>query len=278
MATANALKTLTAIGTSRNPVQETEFRNLLKNKGVGFKLVNGKAVQLSQADESQKFAQEQRGRTGEFLGRFRTGLTEATQGISQELGLPQLRQQTLGAGQTARQVSQQVRDIPIAQQTIAKQVGISAPRLAQRTAAETAKLSPALETAQRGLQEATSAQQFGEEEFGRRIGQFLQPFQIEAGILGDSVKQEFDLFKGNVKSDLDRELAQLTSKTSLSIADIQNATKLAEIEKATQSGSFTDLGNRVALIDPTTGQELASFNKGKSPGSAVSGIGEWEGA
>ena len=248
MATANALTTLTAIGSSRNPVQETEFRELLKKRGSQFKLVDGKATQLTSQEISGKFAEGQRARSEDFLGRFRTGLTAAQQGISQELGLPGLRQATQGAGQTARQVSQQVRDIPGTQQTIAKQVGISAPRLAQRTAAQTAKLSPALETAQRGLQEATSAQQFGETEFGRRIGQFLQPFEIEAGMLGESVKQEFGLFKDSVKNDLDRELAELTSRTNLTIADIQNATRLAEIEKASQSGNFTDLGNRVALM------------------------------
>ena len=234
------------------------------------------AAQTTQVD-NRKLIEEQRGRTEAFLGRFRTGLTEASTAISQELGLPGLRETALGAGQTARGVAQQVRDIPQAQQTIAKQVGISAPRLAQRTAAETAKLSPALETAQRGLIEATSAQQFGEEEFGRRIGQFLQPFEIEAGLLGESVAAEFGLFEDTVKNDLDRELAQLAAKTSITLADIQSASRLAEIEKASQSGTFTDLGNRVALINPITGEEIVSFNKGRAP-SGPSGLGDWEGA
>ena len=236
-------------------MSEADLRAKLSGGGGG----GGGGVNVEQA------LQAQRQRNKDFLGRYTTGLSGAIKGIEQELNLPGLRQGTQGAIQSAQNVAGQVRAIPGTQQTIAKQVGISAPRLAQRTAAETAKLTPALEAAQRGLETATGAQQFAETEFGRRIGQEMKPFEIEAGLMGQEVASQFDMLKTQVTNDLNRELAQLSAQTQLSVADMNRLTRMAELEQATQQGSFQDFGNRVALINPVTGQEISSFAKGLSP-------------
>ena len=266
---------------NRNPVQETEYQNLLKSSGTAFstsgvsgQFPGGIARPLTTQEQAAQFSTEQRARGQEFLGRFTSGLSEAQAGISAELGLPGLRQGAFEAGQTARGVADVVRGVPQAQATIAKQVGISAPRLAQRTAAETAKLSPTLDAASRALEESQRAAQFGEEEFGRRLGQVIKPFEIEAGLLGDSVKNEFDLYKTQIGADLDREIARLEETGLNDRAALDRAAKLAEAEKATTSGTFTDLGNRIALINPETGEEITSFNKGLAP-SKVSSVDGW---
>ncbi len=229
------------------------------------------------AADTAALVKEQRERSAEFLGRFTTGLPEAITGIETELGLPGLRETTQVAGRSARQVAGQVRDIPGTQRTIAKQVGISAPRLAMRTAAKTAELQPTLETAQRGLTEATAAQEFGEQAFATRLGQFITPFEVEAGLLGESVKEEFGLYKSSIKNALDLEVARLAGQTSISVAEINKATELAKLEQATLKGVLADLGDRAALINPFTKEEMASFTKGPAPAKLV-GVGEspWE--
>ncbi|KKN11694.1 hypothetical protein LCGC14_1024010 [marine sediment metagenome] len=259
-------------GRSLNPDLSNDFK---KRRFEQFTRREGEFANLSGDPEAgARQIAKSKAAGEEFVGRFRTGLEAATVGIEQELGLPGLRAGAFEAGQTARGVAEQVRGIPGTQQTIAKQVGISAPRLAQRTAAETAKLTPALSAATRGLEETQAAQQFGETEFGRRLEQFIKPFDIEAGFLGENIKQEFDLFKVQIGADLDREIANLQERGLNDRAALDRAIKAAEIEKAASEGTVQDLGDRLVLMDPRTGEIIKSHVKGLVP-KRLSGPDGW---
>ncbi len=243
-------------------ISDFEAQDLMNRGGGGDE---GQVLRLLQNDPTflqGKLTTETRAREGEFLGRVR-GIPEAMRGLETELGLPQARETFQAAGQGVRTIAGQIRDVAPTQQTIAKQVGISAPRLQQRIGAETAKLQPSAETATRSLESAQAGLSGLLGAFQTRAENVLAPYQIEAGMLGDSVKNEFDLYKTNLKNNLDRELATLQEKGLSDRAALDRASKLAELERAASQGSFQDLGDRVVLVDPSTGREIQSFGKGK---------------
>ena len=109
--------------------------------------------------------------------------------------------------------------------------------------------------------------------FETRSQGIFKPFDIEAGVLGDSVKNEFDLFKTTTQQNLDREIANLQQTGLSDRASLDRAQELALAEKAAAEGTFQDLGDRIALID-SNGNEIQSFKKGLAP--TIFGIGEWE--
>ena len=198
---------------------------------VGYGGENPTSDMLDKQREMQKaLLAEQEAKTQEFLGRYTTGMEGAREAISGELGLPELRETTQAAGQTARDVSRQVQDIPRTQQTIAKQVGISAPRLAQRTAAETAKLQPQAETARRSLEDALAGQQFGETQYTQRLQEFTQPYQLEASFLSESLAREFSGFTQQMQNELDLTIQKIANEQALTLAEITRASELAAAE------------------------------------------------
>lgn len=235
--------------TGRNPIEEREYQDLLKASNVPFTVENGVAnVQgfgiggntageaaatffSPGAVQQRGFAQQQQAREQDFLGRFKTGLSDAITGIENELGLPQLRTNAQAAGQTARTVVDQVRAVAPTQQTVAKQVGISAPRLQQRIGAKTAEMAPALDAATRAAEEANAAQQFGETEFGRRLGQVIQPFQTEAAILSESLAREFTGFSNQLQNELTTYLQKMEQGHQLTMAELDRANQLARDEQ-----------------------------------------------
>src|SRR3990167_11266991 len=133
-----------------NPSQATEFENLLRSQGTQFKkevrqggtyiapFSQAEITSQNNAKTQANLLAAQEAKTKDFLGRYTTGIAGARQAAETELGLPQLRQTTQMAGQTARDTSREVTDvlgsIRPTQEGIAKQVGISAPRLQQRIA------------------------------------------------------------------------------------------------------------------------------------------------
>ena len=161
---------------------------------------------------------KQKAEQQEFLGRYTTGLAEARKAAETELGLPQLREITQTAGQTARDVSRQVQAVPETQKTIAQQVGISAPRLALRTAAETAKLQPAAESARRALEDALAGQSFGETQYTQRLQETAQPFQLEASMLSESLAREMAGYSQERQNELSLTLQKMANGQALSLA------------------------------------------------------------
>ena len=207
--------------TDRNPVEETEYRKLLAEQG---------APALAQQQTTQQLLDKQKADTATFLGRYTTGLADARTAAETELGLPGLRQTTQTAGQTARDVSRQIQDIPQTQQTIAKQVGISAPRLALRTASETAELQPAAETARRGLEDALAAESFGETQATQRIQDYARPLELEGSMLSDSLAREFSGYTQDRQNELTITLQKMANGQAVTLAEIQKASELAKSE------------------------------------------------
>lgn len=214
--------------------------------------------------EAQAVQQEQRERLGEFTGRLQQVPTQL-EAVRQSLGIPQAFETFGAAGQQARDIAGQLRNLPSVQRQATQGFDVSANQLARIIAEQTKQLQPAAETATRGLEASQAGLQNLLTEFASQTEQVFTPFQIEAGLLGDSIAQEFSVFKTQIAADLDKELAQLASQTQLSIADLNRASRLAEIEAASEQGEFRDLGDRLSLINPFTGQEIQSFSKGLAP-------------
>jgi len=218
---------------------------------------------LSQAETLN---QQQRSREEDFLTRFRTSIPEARTAIESELGLPGLRSNALAAGETARNVQNQFGAIAPTQQTVAKQVGISAPRLQQRISSKTAELAPALSAASSSLSGANEALTSGLTTYGTRMGETMKPFETEASVLSESLAREFTGFTNQMKNELDITLEKLKQQGTLDLAEIQKATALAEKEQEYENQRATlNLGNRQVIINPVTGKEISSFATGLSP-------------
>src|SRR3990167_4491872 len=143
-----------------------------------------------QKSEATALATKQRGEEEAFMSAL-TGriagqepLGAAAERMGGELQLPALRQSALDLTQT-------LKGIPQTQETISKQVGISAPNLQRRIAAEQGEIAPL-------AQEAVSQQQFSEQELGQRLSLLvqdqakeLQPFyQAQLPLLQDRLARE----------------------------------------------------------------------------------------
>jgi len=219
----------------RNPSQESEYRELLRQAQQNQP---APVAALAPAVPLQDIVAKQQAQQQALLGRFTTGIETARTAAETELGLPQLRQTTQVAGQTARDTARQTSDvlqgIQPRQETIAKQVGISAPRLQQRIATETGarsrELQPGLETARRSLEDALAGQQFGETEYTRRLQETTQPFQLEASMLSESLAREFSGYSQQLQNELDVTLQKMNNNQALSMAEIQRAQQLADQE------------------------------------------------
>lgn len=226
-----------------------------------------------QRERQEALLAGQEAKTQAFLGRYTTGIAGAREAISTELGLPELRETTQVAGQAARGVSRQVQDIPGTQRTIAKQVGISAPRLTQRIAAETAELQPAAETARRGLEEALAGQQFGETEYTRRLQEFTQPFQLEASFLSEGLAREFSGFTQQMQNELELTMQKIANRQALTLAEITRATQLAESEtEFTRQKELIGLQSQTDISQQQRFKELGLGTYYQKPGTAAGAI------
>ena len=195
-------------------------------------------------------------------------LGAASERIGGELGLPALRQSAFDLTQTLKGVGEQVRDVAPTQQTIAKQVGISAPNLQRRIAAETAGLQPALESAGRAAQTALSGQQFSEEELGRRLGlqvaeqeKELRPFfEAQLPLLQDRLARESNNYNLEQQRELDQILLKMSQGFQASQNDLNRANQLATAElgytKALEQIKFStdeSIRQSLALRKPSGG-------------------------
>jgi hypothetical protein len=237
------------------------------NREAGFDTAyNAQQAANKAKAEQQALAEKQTAREEDFLTRFRTAIPEARTAIESELGLPALRENALTAGTTARNVQDQFGAITPTQQTVAKQVGISAPRLQQRISSKTAELAPALSAASSGLSGANAALESGLTTYGTRMGETMKPYETEATVLSESLARELSGFTTVVQGELDAALEKLKQQGTLDLQEMQNLQALAEKEKDyLNQRSTIDLGNRTALINPYTGQEISSYKQGVKP-------------
>ena len=212
---------------------------------------NAQQAISQQKQQTEQFNLAQRARESDFLTRFKTSIPEARTAIESELGLPGLRTNALQAGETARNVQGQFGAIAPTQQTIAKQVGISAPRLQQRISSKTAELAPALSAAASGLSGANDALALGTQTYGTRMGETLKPLETEAGMLSDSLAREFTGFTQNLQSELSMSLERIKQTGARDVAEIQKATKLAEMEQ--------DYLNKRELVKLGTNEDIRKY-------------------
>lgn len=262
---------ITLAATDRNPIQEGEFQRALRERGIGFDIRDGRTFvegfgsggNTARPLAEQFFSPEAiagramqsniQNQQSDFLNRFKTEVPTAISAVEQELGLPQLRS-------TAQRETEFLEDIPELTEQRTTGLGVNSGQLRRITAAETQEQAP---IAQRAVQQA----QEGERLLNTKIGQIVQPFEIEAGMLGDNVRMQFDMFKTNVQNNLQRELAKLEQQNwnIRNEAELANAIKLAEMEQAASAGQLIDQGNQLSLINPFTGAVISTFSKGLAP-------------
>ena len=223
-------------------------------------------LNTSTANATAAFNAAQAAKEQDFLSRFRTAISEARTALESELGLGGLRSNALAAGDTARNVQGQFGAIAPTQQTIAKQVGISAPRLQQRISSKSAELAPALSAASSSLEGANQALQSGLNTYGTRMQENILPYSTEASVLSDSLAREMTGFSTNLKSELDITLEKLKQQGTLDLAEIAKATKLAELEQQyLNQRQVINLGGSQSLINPITGQTISSYQNTVKP-------------
>src|SRR3990167_5421570 len=142
---ASNFQTLTAIGANRNPVQETEYRNLLKQQGMEFKIIptsnfhGGYAVPLSSTEVTEQkrsaLNTQMKGEESEFLSRFKTEFPQVLTGIEEELGLPGLRKTAFDTGELLRTAPQR-------QKQASQGFDVSQNQLERIVAEDVGKLAP----------------------------------------------------------------------------------------------------------------------------------------
>jgi len=222
--------------------------------------------------QRQSFQDEQRARTDEFTGRLQ-GIPDSLRAVEQELGIPQAREGFQAAGEQSRFVANQLRDLPGVQAQATRGFDVNANQLARIVAQKTQDLQPSAESATRGLEESGASLRGLLDAFQTRSSGVIKPFEIEAGVLGESVAQEFGLFKQQMSDDLNRELEQVRQQGAMDIAQLQRLTALANIEA--DRGELKNLGDRVGYF--VDGKEVSSSLIGLAPKRAGVGDGVGDG-
>lgn len=214
------------------------------NYTQNVKLANGKALIDSSPDEvtqylkmepayQQKqtadFNTAQAGKEKDFLDRFKAAiggqesLTDMATRIGGDLNLPNLRQ-------SAFDLTASLKATPDVQKQATRGYNVNANQLARIISSKQAELAPK-------AQEATSQQQFAENQLGERLGYGIQeqqkelvPFQTESQMLGDRLAREFTGYTQDKQNALQMYMQQLANGQQLKLAEIQQANQLAQMK------------------------------------------------
>jgi len=206
------------------------------------------------AADRETFFGKQREEEQGFLSRFRTEFPTLLTGIEERLGLPGLRERSRGLTGLLTETPERV-------EVGARGFDVTSNQLARMIAAETGELAPE-------VSKAVSQTQFGEEEFGRQAQRELVPFETEAQFLTDRLAREATGFGIEQQGRLDMLLQQLQNQGSLAIAELQEATKLSQLEQDKiqyeEGLTSVDLGDRIGFFDKL-GNLIKSEPKGVAP-------------
>ena len=222
--------------------------------------IDSAAFATDQTAARNALNQQSREEEQAFLTRFRTDYPNIISGVEGSLGLPGLRE-------TAFQSTQAFKALPedIATASLGKDV--SANQLRRMTSSRQSETLPE-------LNDLLAFVQFQEEEAGRQSERALVPYQTEVDFLKDRFARESTGFGQDAQRELDLAITKIQSGTQLSIAEMNRATQLAQMEADKEQYKSTfdtvDLGNRVAIVD-LNGNVLRYENKGKL--STLSGSG-----
>lgn len=210
----------------------------------------------------EAFFGKQKKEEEEFLTRFRKDFPTTLTGIEEQLGLPGLR----GRAQTLTGL---LEETPERVEVGARGFDVTANQLARMIAAETGEISPE-------VSKAVTQAQFGEAEFGRQAARELVPFETEAQFLTDRLSREATGFGIEQQGRLNMLLQKLQNEGTLKVAEMQQATSLAQLEQSKieyeEGLTSIDLGDRVAFFD-RFGNLVKSVPKGAAPTRAGGGAG-----
>lgn len=195
-----------------------ELKRRARDAGFGtteefYNATGGTGKMPKSADDIYK---EQMATSKEFLNRFQSSAGDIYNRLAQEQGLG-------GAMQRATQAMETYEDIPGQEKTVAKQVGISAPRLERRIAGRQAEMAP---IAQRALQQAQTAQGLVESGYQRGI----QPYVMEASMISDNLARQMTGYTTEAQSRLSMNLQKLQNQGMLDAAELQQTIDLANSE------------------------------------------------
>jgi len=237
----------------------------------------------TQATNQANLLAKQKAEQEAFLNKYTTGMDTARSALSTELGLPELRQNTQIAGQTARDVSRTMQDLPQALTATGRAASINQSRLTRGIAQRTSEMQPALEAARRAAEDTGAAQSFAETEYTKRLQEKAQPYQLEASMLSEGLAREMTGFTQQSQNELTVILQKLQNNQALTMAEVNRANALAdseaaferekEVQKAKQSAPIT-LSQGETVYDPTTNKSLFTAPKlttlGEASGKASS--------
>ena len=219
----------------------------------------------------QDFQADQRARQGEFFGRLQA-VPEQLEAVRNAIGLPEAFEKARSAGDFASWMGYQVEDQPdIIRQAIEQGAGgeLTSSQIKARSASDIANwiqtITPGLRESARGLEKAQALVSSLVSQYQVDREDIFTPLQIEAGLLGESMIQEYGLFKQQIDANLQRELAQLQETGATDRANIQRAIELAKMEQSANEGVVLNLQDRAVLVNPTTGEEIKSFALGLAP-------------
>jgi len=219
-----------------NPVKQTKYNQLNdewnqnQGRGSGGGGIDYDGILQKQKQDQADLIARQKGEQTAFLGKYQTGLQTTREQANTELGLPGLRQTTQTAGDAARFASRALQDLPGQLTATGRAASVNVNRLGRGISKGIADLQPGIETARRGLEDATSAQQFGETEYTRRLQEYTQPLQLEASMLSESLGREFSGFTNQMQNELQLTLQKLANSQAVSMAEINRANTLAQSE------------------------------------------------
>lgn len=269
---------LARILVQRGGYNPTDARNAAYNKGGNaeslareFGLVRPAFQQPSQtispiSGDRGAFMGRLKGEEEAFLGKFRGEFPSVISGLETQLGLPKLRETATSAVGALGDVSRLVEATPERTTQAARGFDVGANQLERMIAAETAKLAPTYRGATTAAQEALTAAQLGESQFGTRASLALKPYETEINLMKDRFAREATGFNADVESQFNLLLQKIQQEGARDLATISQATQLAQLEenkRQFEEGVNTvDLGNRVVVVD-RSGKELGSFAKGQ---------------
>lgn len=230
--------------------KKAEYESSLNQPSGGGGTSTGDLLKKQQEAAQQKQT--------EFLGRY-TGaveglepLTEIRNRLSSELGLDETRY-------AAKQLSDVVSRIPETEETIGKQVGISAPRLARRIEQRTSDVLP-------DFQKAIQNQAFLESIFGEQLGlefqqrqETLLPYELEAGMISDYLKGQVTLYNTQIAGQLQNELQRIVNQGLRDVQELKNVAEMAKIENDYFDSSWIDSEGQKKLVNNRTGEVIATL-------------------
>lgn len=222
-----------------------------------------------QAGKQKAFGEAREAKNEAFLKGVREIPTQL-QAVREEIGIPGAFERVSTAGGELQTALEASRDLPGQERQAGREFGLTENQLAQIIAQKQKEAQPGLETKARASERAGFDLQNLLQAFQGRSEEIFNVAQIEQGVLGAENAELFANFRQQTTNDLNRELAQLSATTQLSISEANRLNELAKLEATLQTGTIINTGTQILLRNPVTGELISSddikrFPKEKTP-------------